>query len=76
MLEPMEVEPTTKKKGKKKWLVALMAAALAAVEVAAPHASPLAELLVRAVSPLVLRAAPCEAQSAVEDRNSGSSSSR
>jgi hypothetical protein len=48
------------KKGKKKWLVALMAAALAAVEVAAPHASPLAELLVRVVSPLVLRAAPHE----------------
>lgn len=76
MSEPNEVVPTTNKKGKKKWLVALMAAALAVVEVAAPHASPLAELLVRAVSPLVLRAAPEQAQSAVEHKKSASSSSK
>lgn len=58
--------PTTKPKGKKKWLVALLAATLASVEVLIPHASPLAELLVRAVSPLVLKAAPSEAEQAVK----------
>lgn len=67
MVEPMTDQPT-KKKGRKKWLVALMAGTLAALEVAAPHASPLAELLVRVVSPLVLRAAPEQVADAVVPR--------
>lgn len=66
----VETAPETTKKGKKKWLVALLAAALATVEVLIPHASPLAELLVNAVSPLVLRAAPDEVQSAVNPAKS------
>ena len=67
-----------KKKGPKKWLVALMAGVLAAVEVAAPAASPLAELLVRLASPLVVRAAPEEAASALlaAPRKCGSSLNR
>lgn len=63
-IEPMGVP--ARKKGKKKWLVAIMAALLASVEVLAPAASPLAELVVQAVSPLVLEAAPSEARQAVE----------
>lgn len=63
MLEPMnETKPV---KGKKKWLVALLAAALAATEVMLPAASPLAELLVRAVSPLVLEAARPQVEAAL-----------
>jgi len=71
-VQPVPDSPENTKKGKKKWLVALLAASLAVVEVVIPHASPLAELLVRLASPLVLQAAPNEASAAVQGGNSAS----
>lgn len=68
MLEPMQTKP----KGKKKWLVALLAASLATIEVLLPAASPLAELLVRAASPLVLQAASPQVEAALDRKKSGS----